>query len=72
MLSLDVWVKNEGNTIPIEALESSTRVDRPCRLKTLVRCATSGLKSGLADKGTKRTLVGAIAGGKERTWGCQS
>jgi hypothetical protein len=52
---------------PMEALESSTLVDNPCRRSTLVRCATSGLKSGLEDKGTKRTFVGAIAGGNDKT-----
>lgn len=52
----------------MEALESSTLVDNPWRRSTLVRLATSGLKSGFADKGTSRTLVGAIAGGNERTW----
>jgi hypothetical protein len=60
------WVSSY--LLPMEALESSTLVDNPWSRSTLVRLATSGLKSGFADKGTSRTLVGAIAGGNERTW----
>ena len=51
----------------MEAPESSTLVDNPWRRSTLVNSETSGLNSGFEDNGTSRTLVGAIAGGNERT-----
>ena len=69
-LSESTYVLNWASSylFPIEALESSTFVDNPWRRSTLVRLATSGLNSGFADKGTSRTLIGAIAGGNERTY----
>jgi hypothetical protein len=51
----------------METLESSTLVDKPRLRRTLVSLATIGLKAGLEDNGTRRTLVGATAGGNERT-----
>jgi hypothetical protein len=66
--SLDQFeVSRSGVILPIETLESSTLVDSPWLRRTLVSFAISGLKEGFEDSGTKRTLVGATAGGNERT-----
>jgi len=43
------------------------RVERPRVRSAEVKVAIRGLKRGLEERGTRRTFVGAIAGGKERT-----
>lgn len=54
--------------LPIDAPESSTRLEIPSRRNFWLNRFTRGFRSGWPpDKGTSSTLVGAIGGGKERT-----
>ena len=50
------------------AEELSTRLEIPSSRSFWPKRWIKGLKSECPDKGTRRTFVGAIGGGKERTY----
>ena len=53
--------------LPILAEESSTRLEIPIRRSLVIRRLARGANVWWVERGTIRTLVGAITGGKERT-----
>ena len=53
--------------LPILAEESSTRLEIPSDRNFWPMRCTNGLKSRWEERGTRRTFVGAMGGGNERT-----
>lgn len=54
--------------LPIDAEESSTRLETPKERSLSDMCRRRGLKLSWVERGTSKTLVGATVGGNERTW----
>jgi hypothetical protein len=53
--------------LPMDAEESSILLETPMDRSLSEMCLIKGLKLSWEERGTRRTFVGAMVGGKERT-----